>query len=1056
MSLGNPMKRLFAAAALAPLYLAASAQAQTSVTTATTTPLVTSTAGNVTVTAAGSILVGSGVGVTVDSNSTLDNAGSIIVRDATTATAILVDVPASGRTSTITLTGQVGADDTATATDTDGDGDADGKFAADGTLRYGLRLAGPGVFTGNISQTAGTIGIKGVNGSAAVSVESGLVGNLTLGNVLTVGDNSYGLRVTGPVTGNITLSGGVSAQGKDAVAVSIEGPVTGQLKVDGQISATGFRFTSRFPSTSLRAILDADDLLIGGPAVDIKSSITSGFLLYAPPPNFDTADLDEDDDGIEDSRQTLSGTINQFGSAPALRIGSTSDIALGNVGTGQYGGFGVSLRGLVAANGINDGISATAVQIGGLGGAVTTGGGVNVRGTVSSTAYLANATAIQLGSGVSAPVFLNDGLIQSNTSTDATVAPTVVGLQIDAGASVPSLVNNGSIAVSVAGPAGSATAVLDSSGSLTSIVNNSAISASLQSADPTVTPTGTRNALDLRANTAGVNLVQQTLANRAAPTIQGDILFGTGAGSDNFELSGGLVLGNLSFGGGADVFTQTNGSIYSGRLSKGAGTLAVNINNGLFGLTNTSAVNLTSLNVGPTGVLLFNADPTNADPALRNGRFNVAGAATLQSGSKIGLNFRSKLTGPAVFTVIEAGSLNNQGVDTSLLGQLPFIYKAGLTTTSTTATINVEQRTAAELGLAGGRAAAFDAFYGNIDSEAAVLDAVFTKTDQASFDGFYNQFLPDYSGGVFQSVALGARSVMRAQSEEATDMAPGEPRSWLQEIGSGVKQESATELNYRTTGFGLAGGYEVPIGDGSGAAGISAAYLSSDVRNQDRSIGTSLNVNSVLVGGYWRDRRGALMFDASLNGGYVWIDSTRQVIDQTAAGVRTVQRDALADWSGFVGTGRAGVAYDYKVGAFYVRPDAFVDYVYLREGAYSETGGGAAIDLAVESRSSYQAGAEAGITLGARFGRAFRWGPEIRLGYRTIFAGGLSETTARFVNLPGQPFALSSVEQDDGRVMVQAALRGSGAYSNFALEAGGEIGDLYEAYMARLIVRFLF
>ena len=184
------MKRLFAAAAMAPLSFAAAAHAQTSVSTATTAPLVTSTAGDITVTAAGSIILPSGVGVTINSDNKLTNEGSIIVRDAATATAIQVDVPAGGRASTITLSGQVGADDTKVNTDTDKDGDLDGAFTEAGTLRYGLRLSGPGVFTGNITQTAGAIGIKGVGGSAAVAIESAMVGDLTLGGqVLTLGDN---------------------------------------------------------------------------------------------------------------------------------------------------------------------------------------------------------------------------------------------------------------------------------------------------------------------------------------------------------------------------------------------------------------------------------------------------------------------------------------------------------------------------------------------------------------------------------------------------------------------------------------------------------------------------------------------------------------------------------------------------------------------------------------------------------------------------------------------------------------------------------------------------
>lgn len=1058
MNLGISMKRLFAAAAIAPLSFAAAAHAQTTVSTNTTAPLVTSTAGDVTVSASGSILLPSGVGVTVNSNNKLINQGAIIVREGLTGTAVQVDVPAGGRTSTIDISGQLGADDTTANTDSDNDGDLDGAFADPASLRYGLRVAGPGVFTGNISQTAGAIAIKGVGGSAGVAIESAMVGDLTVGSqVLTLGNNSYGVRLTGPLTGDALISGSVSSQGKDAVAVSVEAPITGQFKINGVVNSTGFRYQTRPGSQALRDILDADDLLIGGPAVQIRSSISEGFLLYAPPRDLDANNKDEDADGIEDVNQTAIGAIVQAGSAPALLIGDASNITLGNVGTGALGSFGVALRGTIDANGTYDGVSATGVQIGGLGGSVATGGGVNVRGAVRVSAYVANATGLRLGAGASVPMLQVDGVIQAAAVTVGTSSPVAAALQIDAGSNATTLVNNGALGASVSGPQGTAIGVLDTAGQLTSITNRGSISASVASTDPAVAASGAALAADLRNNTAGVNFVQSFITGQTTvPTISGSILFGTGAGSDTLDIQAGAVVGNVTFGGGSDMLKLSNGSIFIGGISKSSGALAVDVAQGGLSLRNTDTVALTSLNVGANSSVIFNADPNATDPTLRNGRLNVSGVATLQSGSRIGLNFASRLTSPQSFTVIQAGSLNNLGADDSLLGNLPFVYSADLVTTSTTASINVRQKTTDELGLSGGRASAFNAFYEAIDQDQSVLSAVFNRTNEADFDSFYNQFLPDYSGGVFQALALGSRGVMRAQAEEVTDMPRDQPRSWLQEVGSGVTQKSATEINYRTTGFGLAGGYEVPIGAGNGVAGISAAYLSSDVDNQDRSVASNLNVNSFLVGGYWRDRRGDVLLDASLNGGYVWVDSDRQVIDQASNGVRNIQKDVLADWSGFLATGRLGAAYDWTSGALYLRPDVFIDYVYLREGGYTETGGGSAIDLQVDGRSSYQASAEIGAAFGARFGRTFRWGPEIRVGYRSVFAGGLSDTTARFASLSGQPFTLSSIEQDKGVMVVMAALRGSGAYSNFAFEAGGEIGDLYRAYTARLVVRFLF
>ena len=73
-----------------------------------------------------------------------------------------------------------------------------------------------------------------------------------------------------------------------------------------------------------------------------------------------------------------------------------------------------------------------------------------------------------------------------------------------------------------------------------------------------------------------------------------------------------------------------------------------------------------------------------------------------------------------------------------------------------------------------------------------------------------------------------------------------------------------------------------------------------------------------------------------------------------------------------------------------------------------------------------------------------------------MLASEEGETEGYFLSAPGNVFVLPALGKDDGRVVVRAALRGSGAYSNFAIEASGELGEVYTAYMARVLVRFLF
>src|SRR5204862_4620992 len=156
-----------------------------------------------------------------------------------------------------------------------------------------------------------------------------------------------------------------------------------------------------------------------------------------------------------------------------------------------------------------------------------------------------------------------------------------------------------------------------------------------------------------------------------------------------------------------------------------------------------------------------------------------------------------------------AGSLTNLGLDTSLLGETPFFYKTGLTSTGTQLNLSVARRTAEEAGLAGGPAAAYEAVFASFDTDEGVERALLSKTDEAGFKELYNQFLPDYSGGAFHSIATGARAVMRAEADEPAGMNTNQRRSWLQEVGFTTRNEShGGDIEFDSAGFGVAGGVE--------------------------------------------------------------------------------------------------------------------------------------------------------------------------------------------------------------------------------------------------------
>jgi len=1060
------MKGWFLAAAAAPLCFAANAAlAQTEITVSQVEPVATSTTGNLTIKPGAGITVRTGgPAVTVNSNATVTNNGTISVRDSTTGgTGVLVTTGA-GLTGAVVINGALAGDDTVAAVDTDHDGDADGPFVAPGMTRYGIRVIGTGTFIGAIGVGSVAVdSIKGNDGSAAISVESPMIGQILVqGSLGAAGTNSYGIRTTGSLTGSVDVLGTISTQGEGASSISVEGPVDGRVFIQGPITNSGYRYVT--PAQAPKgATLEADDLLISGPAIRLANSITHGFVLDAPPPITDTTDAngdgvvdnqDQDNDGVVDSTERTA-ILNNYSSSAGILAGASFNTVFGNFGVGREA-YGIVINGVVNSNAAYDGNSALGVQVGGLGGAVDTTGGIGLNGQITSSAFNANSTGLHIGSGATVPEIAISGGITTGAKTIEGTVVEARALQIDSGAHVEILSNPGAIRAGVNGPAGNATAVLDSSGTLAVINNSNTINASVASLDPEVEAVGRAIALDLRANTTGVTLTQGLKSAEASPpTIGGDILFSAGAHNDRMIINAGVTEGLISFGGGADEITIDGDATIRGGIDKGSGSLAVNLTNGTLDLDRNGAANASSLTVGSSSILTFSADPANANPALRTTSLNVSGLASFDDGAELKLKFLGKLLSDQSFAILTAGTLVDGGLVTDLAGQVPALFTGEVVVGANNITLDMRRRTAADLQLNGARAQAFNAFYQAFDADPDVNTQILAKTTDAGFKKLYEQFLPDYSGGPFQTLSSTVREGMQAQAETPAGLQPGQPRSWLQEIGLTVKQETVDEVPYQTGGFGIIGGFERPTRNG-GYLGFSGSYMSSEIRNKIRFLGSHLSANAVTGGVYWRQPVDNLVLDADLTGGVAWFDGIRRIVDANNAGQQLLVRQAEANWTGYLAAARVGGVYTLNLGPVFVRPSANINAVFLSEGGYTEKGGGPAVNLTVDSRTNYEASAEVGLTIGGSFGRGYKWGPEFQVGYRSILASGDGDTNAAFASVAGAGFTLPGLAHEKGLLILRAALRGHGVYSSLAFEAGGEIGQDYEAYMARVIVRFVF
>lgn len=1073
------MRKMFlTAVALAPLCLAATAHAETVISAKRTTPITTATAANgapdsIRIAEGGSVEVTSGAAVTVNSNNDVNNGGGIILDNAADgSTGILV---APGVVADITNDGSITIDDDYDSTDTDKDGDLDGPFA-EGVNQRGVWIQG--ALTGDFLNTAdGLIAVEG-NDSFGVVVDGTLTGDFTnLGVIRVVGDDSYALLLNGDVNGDVSLGGQIAAVGENSVAIAVNGDINGALTVSSTVTSTGYRYTQR-PSDEQVEDLEADDLLQGGPAIWIAGNVTGGVLFDRTPEDLDANDTDEDNDGIPDAEETTA-QITSIGGQPAIRVGSTtSNIVLGEVGTGDYA-YGFVLRGNATAGGIYDHVAATAIELGMVGGMdVQINGGVRMDdGLVTASALDADSIALLLRDGVTTPTIYNGAGVSSVMIGDE--AHDAFGLLIEAGADVQSITNAGIITATVGGEAGDAYAIMDRSGTIGLVTNTGSIVAAVIGTDDEDDTdddntdgsdeviSGSTVAIDLSANTLGAVIRQMGLSDgddlgdgiadndadndgvddEDEPTIIGDVRFGSG--NDLLSLENGSMSGNVDFGAGADTLTIDGGASFAGRISDSDNSLVLNVIDGSVEASNTQPVQVGTLNVGAEGSLIVTLDPEAGVGSELSG-FDVSGTATLSDGAGLGVRFVSLLQTATSFTVIQAGDLQAGVLDlTTLEGNTPFVYEATafIDTVNDDLLLQIVRKTPEEMGMIGAEADAYNAIYASLNASAPLRAEFLSRLNQADFYRLYRQLIPHHAGGPLLSMTAGLDAVRHALSDRRVQANPGEITAWLQEINFYTNKDQLQAYGFDSEGIGLAGGLE--RGGRLGTWGLSFAYTSSDLKDPT-SVLQEILTNQLFEGGlYWRTGGDNWRLWARGAAGFALLNETREVVTPS------VILRYKSDWTGYSFSGGTGASYDVRYGKWYGRAEGQLEYFFLNEDAHDETGSNAGLRYRYDERTGHLFKAEATLNLGRRFGQDGWLTPEIRLGWRQNISSDLGQTTFR-IGSGATRVVLNPDQIEGGGPIIGFRLTAGSAMGFLGLEGDAILLDNYEMYSLMLRGGFRF
>jgi uncharacterized protein with beta-barrel porin domain len=1052
---------MFASALVSLTVFAPAAFAQRDVTTEVTTPIATSTAAtdggpaDILISSGGRVVLTSATtpALTIDSDNSIEILGTVsITTDDDDAVGVHVQ---GGNTGTLDVRGPIQIVSETAREDVDGDGFVDGSVA--GSNRVAILVDGVAVFTGDILVTGGgSMTVQG-DDSAGIRILTGLDGTLDMGGRIAVtGDRSFGIDLRDDITGGLYVGGNVSVAGEDARGVSVAGDVGAGVIVTGSINSTGYRFLIR-PSDEILANAPAEVTAQGGSAFFLNGNVADGLLLQGP---------------TTDALGTPEAVLSQRGSAPAMHIlanAASGDIVLGEVvipavpddpdtpedesQPAQLLGYSFVNRGQIRAAGEVTGIESTALRIEGTDGQMATfSQGILNEGFLISSTFDAVARSVSIGQGAVIPVFQNTGDVLATTVLFNGTAEAMV---IESGAVFPSLVNDGTIfANALLG--GSSVGVRDESGTLTSLVNSgviSALHADHIDADGVVTPAPfTTVAIDLSAG--ATDRVVRQYRRDDAPTdwqvgIVGDILFGDG--NDELRVEAGDVSGDIFFGNGADRLIVTGGTV-SSALSDADGDLEIQVDGATLLLGAETASTIREARFGDGSVLQFQVDHEQGIAA----NLNATGTVTFEAGSRVSSSLASLIGDGASYVVLTANNLViEEALATLEQTQAPYLYESALSLdplNSNSLILTLRRRTADELGMNASQGAAYNAAYSTWEGNADLSAAIASLMNQEDFFSAYDQLLPEYSASAIQFAmasndsAIGALATRLETVRRSPDDSAG---LWVQEFGYFADRAgTAFGPGYRGQGIGIAVGVDRPAGPFY-AVGVNFVGAASEV-SEVEGVDDPMSSISGQIGGYAGADLGGMNLDVYGGVGFDQFEHNRRVL------IGSFDATPTAEWTGYHIAGSARLGKDFQAGRFFFRPSASIDYLHLFESAYTETGGGAGIDLFVDDRDSTSFTGTALLTAGALFERSNSWwAPQIRAGFRSEFADDPVDTMARFDGFT-ETFTLQS-QQIPGTGFIFGFGIGAGSgYSTFSFDYDADVREDFVRHTARLVMRMVF
>ncbi len=883
------------------------------------------------------VSVTGGTVVTVDSDNNITNNGEIRITENDDNLVGLHITTENGmtRTSDYTASGIIRIGNTSQDSDY-------------GSNNFDILIDGAGTYQGDITgdATAGLV-VYG-NNSAALSLQTEMVGNIVVDTVNVTGDNSNGIEILGNLTGNIEVNDAIIAGGLGNHGIYLGADVDGMIRNIGEI-ATGTPITrnssfQEVPAVAGLASVRVSGDLTGGLANDIVMTNSDG----------DVVQIAEGDSvtGISFGQSSISavgGGYAIFVTPEKLVNTGWKDITIGNTDS-FYGDYSILNQRTIKAEGTNGGQDVTTIFItgaenGGTTYSTTLDFGIynGLWGAMSARSNDADATLLHIGANATVPEFVNNGninvIVSAAVDIDDNFTGTggdAYGVLVDQGGGLTRFENNGLFLVNADGENANAYGLVDNSGTLDEFINTGTFRV-------LAGPGGTATAVDLSNNTTGITFLN-------SDEIQGDIYLGSG--NNVITLQGGtdsVIDGTIFLGNGSSTLAMSGDSVLGGGIYSPNGQLDVTINDQSALTVNTDlGLDVNNLTINDQSVINLNVNSLNGF----TGGINASNTVSFSTGSTLSIQVGAVVDKEETFNIVTASNLIIDA-DSNIqnLGNNSYVYDLSTELTANTIDLTVRRRTSEELGLSETFSAIYEASIGAFANDADMAEHLGSIETAEDFNLFYKEILPlslsQASLQAIQNTNDLSVSAVSAQLDGLRHMIKTVPPSrvrngvWIQEFAGiydqkdGINERGADVFN-----FGLAAGYEFALSD-RGVIGVNLSYNISDVKfkesGKDRL--AVQNTQLGLYSAFWLDN---FFLENQASIGYLDFSSEKELV------LGELDRFATADWNGLQYSGVIKAGYEFDLGALSITPTAGVNYNNVHQNSYTEVDGGAGFNLSVD------------------------------------------------------------------------------------------------------------